>query len=84
LKFFGGRLSRGGHACAFGIGLDEVLKGDGAEYCPSRLYGKAFFGFEGGLKAIGPSPIWSNPSGEFVDDVDLLIAHNVVDVSVNE
>ena len=61
-----------------------MLQGDGAENLAVGLPLEAFLRLERRLQPIRPVAIDDNPAGQFVDDRDAAVPHDVVDIAPQE
>jgi hypothetical protein len=82
LEFVGLGVRRAGHARQLGVHAEVVLEGDRGEGLVLALDRHAFLGLDRLVQAVGPAPALQRAAGEFVDDDDLAVAHDVVDVAL--
>ncbi len=80
-EFLRGRLRRSRHAAELRIQLGKMDQRNGAADQAFRLDRQPFFGLDGRLKAVGPVPVLDDPAGEFVDQLDFALAHDVIHVA---
>ena len=66
------------------IHAEEVLEGDGGESLVLVLDLDAFFGFDGLMQAIAPTATGHQTPGEFVDDDDFALLHQIVLVTMEQ
>ena len=71
-----------GHAGELLVHAEQVLERDRGEGLVLALDRHAFLGFDGLVQAIGPASPRERAAGEFVDDDDLAVAHDVVHITL--
>ena len=71
---------RAGHARQLRIHAEIILEGDRGERLVLRLDVDAFLGLDRLVEPVRPAPPVHHAAGEFVDDDDLPVLHDVVDV----
>ena len=75
---------RAGHAGELVVHAEVVLEGDRGERLVFRLDRLALLGFERLVQAFRIAPARHHAAGEFVDDDDLAVAHDVVLVALEQ
>ena len=68
----------------FGIELDQVLDGDGAEDPALTSEPDAFFGFDGWLQSVGPTAILGDAALELIDQFDAAVLDDVIDIPAQQ
>ena len=69
-----------GHAGEFLIHAKIILEGDRRQRLVLAFDFDAFLGLNGLVQPVGPAASGHQPSGKFIDDEDLTVAHDVFDV----
>ncbi len=83
-EFVGLGRRRAGHAREFLVEAEIVLEGDRGEGDVLRLNRDALLGLERLMQAFRIAPARHHAAGEFVDDDDLVVAHDIVLVELEQ
>ncbi len=83
-EFVGLGRRRAGHPGEFLVKAEIVLERDRREGDVLRLNRDAFFGFERLMLAFRIAPARHHAAGEFVDDDDFVVAHDIVLVALEQ
>ena len=78
LKFKRLGIGRAGHAGKLSVQPEIVLKCNGRQSLIFALDFHAFLGFHRLMQPVRPAPALHHASGEFIDDNDLVVTHDVV------
>ena len=73
-------VGRAGHAAEFLVHPEIVLKGDRGQRLIFVGDLDAFFGFDGLMQAVAPAAPRHQATGEFIDDDDFAVLHDIVHV----
>ena len=78
------RVGRAGHAAELLVHAEIVLEGDGGQRLILVGDLHAFFGFDGLVQPVAPAAARHESPGEFIDDDDLAVFHDIVDIAFVE
>ena len=72
------------HPRQTGVVFDKMMKRDRIQNPALRLNSYTFFRFQSRLQSARPLPILSDSTGELVDQFDGIMAHQIVDISLEQ
>ena len=75
-------IRRSGHAGQLRVEPEVILEGDGRDGLIFLAHLDAFLGLDRLVQAIGPAPALHGSAGEFIDDDDLALAHDVLHIAL--